>query len=597
MTPRPIIGRPWRDLWRHTTPLAITAALILLAAGMVGALASARDFQNQKIEQAAAHARVLAASVSAALAFEDLAEGEQAVAALRASPEIDAVGVYRSDGSPFIVWAGGPAEPPSQLAATSAPEFEDDHAVATAPVMQGGDQLGYVFVQLSAGSGAAQWMRNAGPALLIAMAALLVAAIAIGQRSLTAANIELAARAAELEQANARLSEESAERRKAQSALAQSQKMEAIGQLTGGLAHDFNNLLAAISGGLQLLEKHNNADRRAQIRKALDEAVQKGARLTRQLLSFAGRQSLQVSVIEPGARIGAMTELLQRTIGGDIHIEARLADDCWEIAVDPDQLELVILNLAVNARDAMPDGGLVRISCENVVRRDAPTGEFVRLSVCDTGTGMTPETIERAFEPFFTTKEVGKGTGLGLAQVYAFARQSGGTAWIESESGAGTTVHLDLPRALPTDVEADPQGAATRAAPAQPPREGAGRRVLVVEDDDPVASMVGEILTSHGYDCVRAATAREALGTLDKTRFDLVFSDIVMPGGMSGVDLARELRQRRPDLPVLLTTGFSGKARFEPGEFDVLYKPWRPDELLHAIDAAAQARVGTRQGA
>jgi signal transduction histidine kinase len=591
--------RPWRDLWRHTTPLAIATALILLTAGLVGAFASAQDFQSQKIEQASAHARVLAASVSAALAFEDLAEAEQAVAALRASPEIDAVGVYRADGSSFIRWASGPAEPPAALAAASAPEFEQDHASATAPVTQAGEALGYVFVQLSAGSGASQWMRNAGPALLTAMAVLLVGAIAIGQRSLTAANRELAERAEELARANLQLSEESAERRKAQNALAQAQKMEAIGQLTGGLAHDFNNLLAAISGGLQLLEKHNNPERRAQVRTALDDAVQRGARLTRQLLSFAGRQSLQVSVVDPGARVDGMMELLQRSIGEDIVVEANFPTQPWHVAVDPDQLELVILNLAVNARDAMPGGGRIRIGAEHVARTEAPRGEFVRLSVSDNGDGMSPETLERAFEPFFTTKDVGKGTGLGLAQVYAFAKQSGGIAWIESQPGLGTTVILDLPRASPDQHGADAMAEAdTRAGgePKLPPPEGRGRRVLIVEDDEPVANMVGEILKSHGYDWVRAATAREALGALTDETFDLVFSDIVMPGGMSGVDLARELRQRQPELPVLLTTGFSGKARFEPGEFEILYKPWRPDELLHAIDAAAQAREGARQG-
>jgi CheY-like chemotaxis protein len=291
-------------------------------------------------------------------------------------------------------------------------------------------------------------------------------------------------------------------------------------------------------------------------------------------------------------------ELMQRTIGEDIDIETQFPDRSWCVAVDPDQLELVILNLAVNARDAMPGGGRIRIGCEHVVRTDGPRGEFARLSVSDTGTGMSPETIERAFEPFFTTKDVGKGTGLGLAQVYAFAQQSGGVASIESQAGVGTTVHIELPRAARAETDAMAEAGARHAAkPTLPPPEGRGRRVLIVEDDDPVASMVGEILKSHGYDWVRAATAREALGTLEKDAFDLVFSDIVMPGGMSGVDLARELRQRQPELPVLLTTGFSGKARFEPGEFEILYKPWRPDELLHAIDAAAQARAGARQGA
>ncbi|HEX5005804.1 MAG TPA: ATP-binding protein [Hyphomonadaceae bacterium] len=265
--------------------------------------------------------------------------------------------------------------------------------------------------------------------------------------------------------------------------------------------------------------------------------------------------------------------------------------------VDPDQFELVILNLAVNARDAMPEGGLLRIACSNVVRSEAPAGEFVRVSIIDNGEGMSPETVERAFEPFFTTKEVGKGTGLGLAQVYAFARQAGGLAWIESELGGGTAVHLDLPRSLsPADTTNHP--APESDAEEAPPPAGEGRRVLIVEDDESVARMVCGLLESHGYVCDRVACARDAIEASQRERYDLVFTDIVMPGGMSGIDLAREFRRLMPALPVLLTTGFTGRARIEPGEFQILYKPWTPDDLLNAIHrgmAAGQAASGARE--
>jgi signal transduction histidine kinase/ActR/RegA family two-component response regulator len=462
--------------------------------------------------------------------------------------------------------------------------YEGDSAVATAPVVENGQELGRVHVRLLGGSGLSPWMRYLGIGLLLVMAAVLVGVIALGQRTLAAANDELTRRAGTLFEANERLQNEVESRQRAERALAQAQKMEAIGQLTGGLAHDFNNILAAISGGVRLLERSPAQEQRATIRAGLDEAVQRGARLTRQLLGFARGQNLEPQVIDPCARIGAMLELVRRTIGEDIGVNTSFPASRWHVRVDPNQLELVILNLAVNARDAMPAGGRLTIACSTVLRTDAPAGEFVRLSVSDTGFGMDRETTDRAFEPFFTTKEVGKGTGLGLAQVYAFSRHAGGLAWIESEEGRGTTVHLDLPRVA--GVETSTAGelpTATDPGPVEGVPGGAGRRILVVEDDDAVAQVVCNLLQANDYVCVRTASAKEALVQAEKDRFDLVFSDIVMPGGMSGVDLARDLRQRKPSLPILLTTGFAGKAHMDPGEFEVLYKPWTPDGLLKAL--------------
>jgi signal transduction histidine kinase/ActR/RegA family two-component response regulator len=421
------------------------------------------------------------------------------------------------------------------------------------------------------------------------MAGVLLAAIVVAQRSLTAAHEELERRAKDLSETNAQLNTEVAERKKAQQALAQAQKMEAIGQLTGGLAHDFNNLLAAISGGVRLLERSDDPERRAMLKSSLDEAVQRGSRLTRQLLSFARGQSLRASVVDPCARMAAITELLQRSLGEDIRVELSFPGDRWRVFVDPDQLELAILNLAVNARDAMPGGGILRFSCENIVRKAAESGDFLRLSVTDTGAGMGQETIDRAFEPFFTTKDVGKGSGLGLAQVYAFARQSGGRAWIESEQGRGTAVNIELPRTHAQEgVETEANEIVRADAPLQPPK-GEGRRILMVEDDDVVARIGCELLESHGYVCRRAASAKEGLQALEEESFDLVFSDIVMPGGMSGTDFARVVRRQWRNLPVLLTTGYAGKAEMAPGEFRVIYKPWRPDDLLRAIHNEIEA--------
>ncbi|HEX5005805.1 MAG TPA: CHASE sensor domain-containing protein [Hyphomonadaceae bacterium] len=313
-------SRSW-DVSRYATALAVTTAAILLAVGVIGAWMSERDFRSQKMQQAQAHARVLAASVSAALAFDETPEAEQAISALRANPEIGAVGIYGPEGVPFILRGNETRDPPLMLSEGTAPHYDSGSAIATAPVMQAGQQLGRVYVELSAGSGPAQWMRYVGVALLLAMAAVLVGAIAIGQRSLAAANKELARRAATLTQANAQLTDEMAARKKAERALAQAQKMEAIGQLTGGLAHDFNNILAAISGGVRLIERTGDPDLRAQVKASLADAIERGARLTRQLLAFARGQNLEARVTDPCERIVAMVELLRRSLGEDVGVD------------------------------------------------------------------------------------------------------------------------------------------------------------------------------------------------------------------------------------------------------------------------------------
>jgi signal transduction histidine kinase/ActR/RegA family two-component response regulator len=562
---------------------------LLVFAGVVGAALTEQDYRGQKSAEAMADAQMLAASATAALAFEDAEEARRAIDALKANPDVDAAGIYRVDGSAFVRHAGSAAEPPDEFTGDQA-KFWNRFAVGYAPVSEAGTLLGWVYLRLDMDAGVERWMRYLGVGLLLGMAAVLLAAIIVAQRSLAAAHTELERRAKNLSETNEQLNTEVAERKKAQQALAQAQKMEAIGQLTGGLAHDFNNLLAAISGGLRLLERSDDPERRAMLKTSLDEAVQRGSRLTRQLLSFARGQSLRASVIDPCARMTAITELLQRSLGEDVRVELSLPGDRWRVFVDPDQLELAILNLAVNARDAMPAGGILRFSCENIVRKAPESGDFLRLSIIDTGAGMAQETIDRAFEPFFTTKDVGKGTGLGLAQVYAFARQSGGRAWIESEQGRGTAVNIELPRTQAQEgVETQAGQAARLAAPLQPPPKGEGRRILMVEDDDAVASIGCELLKSHGYVCRRAASAREGLQALEEESFDLLFSDIVMPGGMSGTDLARVVRTRWPRLAVLLTTGYAGKAEMAPGEFRVLYKPWRPDDLLRAIYSEIEA--------
>ncbi|MDP3737806.1 MAG: PAS domain S-box protein [Hyphomonadaceae bacterium] len=362
--------------------------------------------------------------------------------------------------------------------------------------------------------------------------------------------------------------------------LAHAQKMEALGQLTGGVAHDFNNLLAVVAGGLKLLQRTSDPARQDEIRGSMQQAVDRGARLTRQLLAFARKHDLESEPIDPAELVAEMRELLQRSLGEDIEIEIVSPPQRWMVKADPRQFELVMLNLTVNARDAMPDGGKLRISIETI---DAGGEENVRLTVRDTGTGMPPDVAERAFEPFFTTKEVGKGSGLGLSQVYGFAQQANGRAWIENFPGEGVAIVIELPRTTLGPVDQDTTPDPLQKTPGEARRAAEGS-VLVVEDDDSVAATVRQVLEHGGLRSHRASNAKDALAILETSSFDVVLSDIVMPGGMNGVDLARTVRQRWPGLPVILTTGYTGKADLTPNEFPVLQKPYDPDAMLALIN-------------
>lgn len=561
-------------LWRMTPVLALVTAILLVLAGVLGAVFSEQEFRGRRVEDARAHARVLAASVSAALAFQDYAEAQESLDALAANPDVGAVAAYTADGRLFVGRIGPEGPPPATLAAPIAPLFADNYASASALVEQNGQRLGVVFVRLAGGDAGTRWMRYVGLALLVVMAGIVVAVIAAAQRVLSSANAELSRRADALSAANEQLSAEIAERRKAQSALAQAQKMEAIGQLTGGIAHDFNNLLMVVSSGLRLLETRDDEQKRASIVAAMRQAVDRGAGLTKQLLAFSRRQKLTPEVVLVQDRIESLQPLLERSLREDIVIELDLAKDAPAVKIDPGQFDLAVLNLAVNARDAMPNGGRLCIRLRQTQLVDGAPA--IALSVADTGQGMAPEVLERAFDPFFTTKEVGKGTGLGLSQVYGFALQSGGRSEIESESGKGAVVTMILPA---TDEPAPRRLSEKKIESIS----GAGA-VLVVEDDDAVAQLVCEMIGDLGYIATRVSNARDALKLIESDiRFNLLFSDIIMPGGMSGIELAQHVRRQRPDLPILLTTGYGGKAEGASGEFTVLRKPYDRDELGAAL--------------
>jgi signal transduction histidine kinase/ActR/RegA family two-component response regulator len=383
-------------------------------------------------------------------------------------------------------------------------------------------------------------------------------------------------------------------RRAVEERLRMAQKIEALGQLTGGVAHDFNNLLQVISGGLQVVARQSDPQRRERIFASMRQAVDRGARLCRQLLAFSRRQALKPEAVDLQRLIIEMDELLNRGLRSDVQIQTAFADELWCVEVDPGELKLVILNLALNARDAMANGGRIEVSARNypALADHDLSGDFVRLDIADSGVGMSPEVLVHAFEPFFTTKEIGSGSGLGLAQAHGFAKASGGVVRIASTPGRGTTVSLFLPRTLKV-----PALGPNLMAPASDAAICSGQ-VLVVEDDDEVAALTVEMIHQLGYDTTRVASAEAALGALANRRsVDIVFSDIMMPGRMDGVELAQEIRRRRPDLPVLLTSGYAEGARNAGAqEIKVIPKPYRIDELRDALVAVRQdARESLRE--
>ena len=575
-------------LWRFAPLVAIAAVGLLLIAGVVIVYSGERTYLSQKEQEAAVETRILASTVGAALTFDDRAAAATYVHALAVNPEIEAVAVYDRTGTVFAEFTRPEAElpdtPPSPGLTT-----RDDRIQAVALVYGANSaRVGRVYVRAVLEPLRRRLETYVILGLLVVMAALAAAVLGVAQLAQTRLNLELAA-------ANASLEAEIANRESAEEALRQSQKMEAIGQLTGGVAHDFNNILQVILGNLGAIElrlARGNGDPGALARmvQAATRAADRAAVLTGRLLAFARRQPLQPKPLDANRLLTGMSDLLHRTLGEGIEVETVLGARLWQALTDANQLESAILNLAVNARDAMPAGGKLTIETANAYldeayaasEPDVHAGQYVVISVTDTGTGMSPDVTARAFDPFFTTKDIGHGTGLGLAQVYGFIKQSGGHAKIYSEPDEGTTVKLYLPRLLNESTEGELE------VPIGELPQGERETLLVVEDEADARRFVADTLRELGYEVLEAADGRAALRLLEARRgIKMLFTDVGLPGGMNGRQLADTARQLRPGLLVLYMTGYARNAivhqgRLDPG-VELIHKPFTYAALARRV--------------
>jgi signal transduction histidine kinase/CheY-like chemotaxis protein len=547
---------------------AAIALLLLLVSLLLGWQWEQRESANQ-VRQVTVQARILAGSVAGALAFDDFQTTSEYLMALRVNQNIEAAGVYSADGK-LVAGFAKPGEQVPQHVDRQGPRVEGSDLVVVEPVQQANLDLGTVYLRSIVEPLSARLSRYVAIGTILVLAALLIALLGASNAAAAAANRELL--------------EQIAAREKAETALRQAQKMEALGQLTGGVAHDFNNLLMAASSGLELMGRAKDQERRDKLAEGMRNALDRGAQITQQLLAFSRRTPLNSQVLKLDEHIDELANLLDHSLRENVSVRFALPKDLWAVDVDVTQFDVAMLNLAVNAKDAMPHGGLVCITAVNrpagIDGRDA-----VEISVEDDGVGMSPEAIEKAFEPFFTTKEVGRGTGLGLSQVYGFVQSAGGRVSIVSEPDRGTTISMLLPRALP-----EPETEAVAAAGMEH-TSLKGLRVLLVEDDPSLNELVGQMLEEQGSQVLAAATAAEGLALFEANPVDAVLSDMVMPGEMGGLDLARRMRELREDFPVVLMTGYSAAAGPAAAEgFAVLRKPFTMATLATTLENSLRNR-------
>ncbi len=567
----PTTGK-FSKLWRISPTLAVAAALMLLLGGIILSTWFEHNYERTRSAQLTAQARILADTVTAALSFGDKKAALEYVDALAANPEIEAAGIYDLKGALFAAYTRRSSETLPSKAGLLGFHLAGGNLSVTVPVIQGTTMLGRVYLRIQADPLTRRVARFGLVILLVAMAGLVLIVFAAMQSALTKANAELHRHADQLATANANLEAEIGERERTEEALRQAQKMEVIGQLTGGVAHDFNNLLQVIIGNLDAMRRADPSDRVGRLVEAAMRGADRAAILTQRLLAFARRQPLEPKPIDVNKLVAGMSDLLRRTLGEGINIETILAGGLWRVSADANQLENAILNLAVNARDAMAGGGKLTIETANTyldagyaaLHEEVREGQHILIAVTDTGAGMPPAVLAKAFDPFFTTKEVGKGSGLGLSQVYGFTKQSGGHVKIYSEVGVGTTIKIYLPRLVGAEEQAE-TGESAAASPAGLQEE----RILVVEDDEDVRLSTVTILRDLGYSVIEASDGPAALRVLEQQpQIVLLFTDVGLPGGLDGRQLANEALRRRPGLKVLFTTGYARNAIVHNGRLD-----------------------------
>jgi signal transduction histidine kinase len=576
-------------LARSWIPIAaILGAGLLIVAGVTIAALNEKGYWQRRVDSLAAQGEVLAATVEPALLFLDPAAARDAVSALKANPDVEVAGVYDAQGVLVARFGRGGATPPAIAPAAGHTRTENQVIVAV-PVRHEGQAIGEVYLRTAAEPLHALVGRHAGTLLLLATSVIVVALLQAVQLALTRAGRETETRARELASANAALQEQVQRREFAEEALRQAQKMETLGRLTGGIAHDFNNLLQGVQGALDIIARSpENTRKVARWSAAGLEAAERGARLTAQLLAFSRAQKLELRPIDVAEVTGRLGQLLPSSLGPGVKVVFDLEENDMPVIADSTQLELAVLNLCINARDAMPNGGEITIRTRRAHLTNDPelrAGDYLLLSVSDNGVGMPADVRAHAFEPFFTTKGVGKGTGLGLAQVYGIAKQAGGVARIESAPEEGTTVTIYLP---PAEVT---QAAAAAEAVAPAPAAGGGALILVVDDDAGVRDYVVEVLEGLGYATLAAEDGPTGLAVLDRETVDLVVLDYAMPG-MTGAEMAQQALKARPGLPILFASGYAETEALEGVSgrpVRLLRKPFQAERLAEAVHEALTA--------
>lgn len=569
----------------RTLPLiAGVTAVALLLAGIFAVVWEERAFHSEKIASANSQAQLLASIVTAALAFHSGSEVQEYLDALQTDTDVEAASIYDIEGKPIASFARKGAMPPAHLTQISLPLLQKNTLTITAPIQQRGMAMGTVYIRKQMEPLQRRLAVYAVVVVFTVLAALILLVLTLAYIAQRKSANELELRAAALVLSNEQLQTQNAQREKAEAALRTAQKMEAMGRMTGGLAHDFNNLLHVLKLNLTALLWSTGAAANNPAREPIDiclRAIDRGASLVQQLLAFGRRQPLSPRPFDVNALIEQTAQLMYPILGTRIELRMQLSmQPCMAVA-DPHQLENAVLNLAINARDAMAEGGTLTISTskEHIDHEDhLRVGDYAVITLRDTGSGIPPELLDKIFEPFFSTKGVGKGSGLGLSQVYGYIKQSGGGVRIHSDEGKGTQVTLLLPWAEAVEQkEINPPESNTEKLPS-------ALTMLIVEDEPLVLRSAETLIQGFGVNTLSATDGNAALALLQSDRhIDILFSDILLPGGLNGLQIAKKALELRPSIKVLLTSGYAEQEIVGSEDmlaFPLLSKPYGPANLI-----------------